>query len=82
MNQVVLIQSAACVKARQKLSSKRSFAATRPLVLKDAIEKGLEAMRLALSCSGPNASLFKGCCIGYNENDPVKTSAHITIPLV
>lgn len=28
-----------------------------------AVEKGLEAMRLALSCRGPNAELFSPCCV-------------------
>lgn len=30
-------------------------------------EKGLEAMRLALSCNGPNASKFSQCCINYGQ---------------
>jgi hypothetical protein len=32
-------------------------------------EKGLEAMRLALSCKGPNASKFSQCCIDYGTAD-------------
>lgn len=28
------------------------------------VEKGLDAMRLALSCDGPNAALFDPCCTG------------------
>ncbi len=31
------------------------------------IEKGLEAMRLALSCKGPNAHLFSQCCVDYGS---------------
>lgn len=29
----------------------------------DGFEKGLEAMRLALSCDGPNRSAFAACCV-------------------
>lgn len=31
-------------------------------------EKGLEAMRLALSCNGPNAAKFSQCCIDYGSD--------------
>ena len=31
------------------------------------VERGLEAMRLALSCNGPNAAQFGGCCIDDPE---------------
>lgn len=30
----------------------------------DGFEKGLESMRQALSCDGPNSDLFAGCCDG------------------
>ena len=30
-------------------------------------EKGLEAMRLALSCNGPNAEKFSQCCINFGS---------------
>ncbi|MGC6415922.1 MAG: hypothetical protein ACON3Z_02265 [Bradymonadia bacterium] len=33
------------------------------------VERGLEAMRLALSCNGPNAAQFGGCCID-NPDEP------------
>jgi hypothetical protein len=40
----------------------------------DGFEKGLEAMRLALDCNGPNASLFSACCVpgerGHMAFDP------------
>jgi hypothetical protein len=43
----------------------------------DAFEKGLEAMRLALSCDGPNASAFSSCCVpsadGRATYDPTCT---------
>jgi hypothetical protein len=32
-------------------------------------EKGMEAMRLALSCSGPNADKFAQCCVNYGQPD-------------
>jgi hypothetical protein len=34
-------------------------------------EKGLEAMRLALSCDGPNAAHFGACCVPGPEGVPV-----------
>lgn len=36
----------------------------------DGFEKGLEAMRLALSCDGPNADRFGACCLDgeYDRN--------------
>jgi hypothetical protein len=36
----------------------------------DGFEKGLEAMRLALSCDGPNADRFGACCVDgeYDRN--------------
>jgi hypothetical protein len=45
----------------------------------DGFEKGLEAMRLALSCDGPNAALFAPCCApsaeagGTTRYDPTCT---------
>lgn len=33
----------------------------------DGFEKGLEAMRLALSCEGPNAAYFGDCCVPVVE---------------
>ncbi len=63
--------SAACVKVRRKLLLEKEFRCHSTLGTDGcAIEKGLEAMRLALSCNGPNAELFKSCCKLYNENDP------------
>jgi hypothetical protein len=35
----------------------------------DGFEKGLEAMRLALSCAGPNADLFSQCCTDAGDFD-------------
>lgn len=34
-------------------------------------EKGLEAMRLALSCDGPNAARFGACCVPGDDGRPV-----------
>ena len=34
------------------------------------IEMGLESMRSALSCTGPNAALFGDCCTADGEYDP------------
>ena len=38
----------------------------------DAFEKGLEAMRVSLSCDGPNQQYFNQCCVGdkYDPNCP------------
>lgn len=36
----------------------------------DGFEKGLEAMRLALSCRGPNKDLFGSCCNEDGTYDP------------
>ena len=66
-------ESPACIKARRKVLLEKEFRCHSTLGIDGcAIEKGLEAMRLALSCSGPNAELFKSCCEGYNENDPTQ----------
>ena len=63
--------SAACIKVRRKLYLEKEFRCHSTLGTSGCvIEKGLEAMRLALSCSGPNAEMFKSCCVDYNENDP------------
>lgn len=63
--------SAACLKVRRKLLLEKEFRCHSTLGTGGCtIEKGLEAMRLALSCGGPNADLFKACCINYDENDP------------
>ena len=63
--------SPACEKVRRKLLLEKEFRCHSTLGTEGcSVEKGLEAMRTALSCSGPNAELFKTCCIGYNENDP------------
>jgi hypothetical protein len=35
----------------------------------DGFEKGLEAMRLALDCNGPNAALFSACCVASDAGD-------------
>ena len=39
----------------------------------DGFEKGLEAMRTALSCNGPNKAYFAPCCVDPAEgsNDPI-----------
>lgn len=37
----------------------------------NSYEKGLEAMRGALSCTGPNAELFRQCCQDNGTYDPV-----------
>jgi hypothetical protein len=64
-------ESAACIKIRRKLLLEKEFRCHSTIGTQGCvIEKGLEAMRLALSCSGPNAPMFKSCCVGYNENDP------------
>lgn len=63
--------SPACLKIRRKLLLEKEFRCHSTLGTGGCtIEKGLEAMRLALSCSGPNAELFEECCEGYNPNDP------------
>lgn len=60
-----------CIKVRRKLLLEKEFMCHSTLGTQGCSnEKGLEAMRLALSCSGPNAELFKSCCIGYNEGGP------------
>ena len=64
--------SPACLKIRRKLLLEKEFRCHSTLGTGGCtIEKGLEAMRLALSCGGPNAELFKECCEDYNENDPI-----------
>ena len=63
--------SAACIKARRKIYLEKEFRCHSTIGTSGCvIEKGLEAMRLALSCGGPNAEMFKACCVNYNENDP------------
>lgn len=34
-----------------------------------SVEKGLEAMRLSLSCRGPNKELFSACCVNPGTED-------------
>ena len=48
----------------------------------DGFEKGLEAMRLSLSCSGPNSAQFGACCVDTNNDGKVDTyDPGCTIPL-
>ena len=43
-------------------------------------EKGLEAMRLSLSCQGPNSSAFEQCCENYGTPDAFYNPACVIPP--
>ncbi len=58
-----------CVKIRRKLALDKEFRCHANLGVNGcAIEKGLESMRMALSCGGPNAELFGDCCVNGKYN--------------
>lgn len=68
--------SPACLKVRRKLLLEKEFRCHSTLGIGGCtIEKGLEAMRLALSCGGPNAELFKACCENYENRSPEERKA-------
>jgi len=56
--------------ARLRAELERQFRCRANLVpTQNAVEKGLEAMRLSLSCRGPNAALFAPCCVNPGAQD-------------
>lgn len=57
-------------KQQQKQELERQFRCRATLGVGGYLyEKGLEAMRLALSCNGPNASKFSQCCVDYGSTN-------------
>ena len=59
----------------QRLDLERQFRCRATLGTNgDAFEKGLEALRLSLSCGGPNGALFAQCCVDGAYN-PACTTA-------
>lgn len=62
-------------RACQRLDLERQFRCRATLGTSgDAFEKGLEALRLSLSCDGPNGALFAPCCVNGAYNPACVTA--------